>query len=99
MLLLTIYLIGLVICMVAFLLLCYFRPDVIPKFGLDVAGSDILGTFFFIMLLLIYPFLLTVILPLYLIGKWINNLINKGKKRQARIKQEKTIGEKISKYY
>lgn len=98
--LLVIYLIGLVICMIAFLLLCYFKPDVIPKFGLDIAGSwDILGTLFVIIMLLIYPFLLTIILPLYLISKGINSLMDKGKKRQARIKREKTIGERISKYY
>lgn len=95
--LLVIYLIGLVICMIAFLLLCYFKPDVIPKFGLDIAGSwDILGTLFVIIMLL---FLLTIILPLYLISKGINSLMDKGKKRQARIKREKTIGERISKYY
>lgn len=86
--------------MVAFLLLCYFRPDMIPKFGLDIAGSwDILGTLFVIIMLLFYPFLLTVILPLYLIGKGLNSLMDKGKKRQARIKREKIVGEKISKYY
>lgn len=83
--------------MIAFLLLCYFKPDVIPKFGLDIAGSwDILGTLFVIIMLL---FLLTIILPLYLISKGINSLMDKGKKRQARIKREKTIGERISKYY
>lgn len=93
------YLIGLAICTVVFLLLCYFKPNIISKFGLDVEGWDILGTFFVIMMLITYPFLLTVILPLYLIGNGINNLINKGEKRQSRIKREKTIGEKISKYY